>query len=71
MLHLLALVRAAASSPRYATLIDWIGRLVTRALARQLQMPEILVRETGLYLYRRVDSIERRVLARLASLAAK
>jgi len=59
---LFALIRAAITSPLATRSIAWLGRLITRALARQLQMPEPLVRDGCLYLYSRVDLFERRLL---------
>jgi hypothetical protein len=59
---LLALIRTFASSPITTACVAWLGRLVTRLLARQLQMPEALVHNTGLYVYASIDSIERRLL---------
>jgi hypothetical protein len=59
---LFALIRGAITSPLATRSIAWIGRLITRALARQLQMPEPLVRDGCLYLYSRVDLFERRLL---------
>jgi hypothetical protein len=59
---LFALIRAAIASPLATSCATWIGRLITRALARQLQMPEPLIRDGCLYLYSRVDLFERRLL---------
>lgn len=71
MFHLVALIRALICSQRFAALTAWLGRLAGRVLARQLQMPEALVHETGLYLYRRVDAFERRLLRQLAAMTQR
>jgi len=63
MHSLLFVVLRAALTSRLATrCVAWFGRLITRALARQLQLPEALVHDGCLYLYSRVDLFERRLL---------
>ena len=66
MPHLLvALIRRLAASPLTALCVACLARLITRILARQLQMPEALVHDAGRYLYARVDTFERQLLYRL------
>jgi hypothetical protein len=63
MLHLIAaLTRAVVTSSIVTALVAWLGRLLTRAVARQLQVPEALVHAAGLYLYARIDVFERQLL---------
>ena len=68
MPHLIvALIRTLITSPVTAICVAWLGRLLTRTLARQLQMPEAVVRDAGLYLYACVDGFERQLLQVLLS----
>lgn len=63
MLHLVAvLIRAVVTSSFVTALVAWLGKLLTRAVARQLQVPETLVHAAGLYLYARIDTFERHLL---------
>jgi hypothetical protein len=63
MLHLVAmLIRAVVTSRVVTALVAWLGKLLTRAVARQLQVPETLVHTAGLYLYARIDTFERQLL---------
>lgn len=63
MLHIVAmLIRAVVTSRVVTALVAWLGKLLTRAVARQLQIPEALVHATGLYLCARIDSFERQLL---------
>lgn len=63
MLHLVAvLIRAVVTSSIVTALVAWLGKLLTRAVARQLQVPETLVHAAGLYLYARIDTFERQLL---------
>jgi hypothetical protein len=63
MLPLLAaLIRTVATSSITSALVGWAGKLVTRAVARQLQVPEALVHLAGLYLYAQIDTFERQLL---------
>ena len=59
---LIALIHALTASPLAAYCISWLGRLVTRALARQLNVPEAVVYSAGLYLYACVDTFERQLM---------
>ncbi len=45
--------------------VTWIGKFVARIVARQLQVPETLVHDTGFYIYTRVDLFERALLSGL------
>ena len=67
MLHLAALIRTVIASRVVATFAAWIGRLLARLVARQLQVPEALVHDLGRYLYAQVDSFERRLLQSLTT----
>jgi hypothetical protein len=63
MLHLVAmLIRAVVTSRVVTALVAWLGKLLTRALARQLQIPEALVHSAGLYVYAQIDTFERQLL---------
>jgi hypothetical protein len=59
---LFVVLRAALTSRLATTCAAWFGRLITRALARQLQLPEALVHDGCLYLYSCVDLFERRLM---------
>jgi len=66
MLHLIAaLIRAIVTSSIVTALVAWLGKLLTRAVARQLQVSEALVHTAGLYLHAQIDTFERRLLHRL------
>ena len=72
MLPLLALaVRKLVSSPVTTNCLAWSGRLIAKILARQLQVPEALVHDTGRYVYAQIDSFERALLHSLLSCPAK
>ncbi len=72
MLPLLAAaIRTIASSSIATACLAWSARLIAKILARQLQVPEALVRETGRYVYVQIDSFERRLLLSLLSCPAK
>jgi hypothetical protein len=58
----IALIRALPASPLAAYCIAWLGRLVTRALARQLHVPEAVVYSAGLYIHACVDTFERQLI---------
>jgi hypothetical protein len=63
MLHLIAaLIRAVVTSSIVSAIVTWLGKLLTRAVARQLQLPDALVHAAGLYLYARIDTFERQLL---------
>lgn len=63
MLHLIAaLIRAVVASSTVTALVAWLGKLLTRAVARQLQVPDALVHAAGLYLRARIDTLERQLL---------
>ena len=63
MLHLAAtLIRAVVTSSIVSAIVTWLGKLLTRAVARQLQLPDALVHAAGLYLYARIDTFERQLL---------
>jgi hypothetical protein len=57
----IALIRTVAAT----AFIGWIGRFAARLVARQLQMPEALVRDAGCYIYARVDLFERALFSGL------
>lgn len=63
MLHLITpLIRTIAASSMTTALIAWLSKLVARAVARQLQVPEALVHSAGLYVYAQIDTFERQLL---------
>ena len=63
MPHLhIAMLRAVVTSPLIAHGTAWLGRLATRVLARQLQVPEAVVYSAGFYLYACIDTFERQLL---------
>ena len=63
MLHLLtALIRTIVTSSLATAGVAWLGKLLARALARQLQVPEALVHDAGCYVYAQIDSFERQLL---------
>jgi hypothetical protein len=64
-LALLTLSGRLLASPHAAGCVAWLARLLTRIIARQLQLPEALVHATGLYIYSRVDAFERSMLKSL------
>jgi len=55
-------VRTIASSSLTTACAGWIGKLFARVIARQLQVPETLVRDAGFYVYARIDLFERALL---------
>jgi hypothetical protein len=44
-----------------AALLPWMLKLVTRLLARSLNMPEPLLHSTGVFMFAHVQTIENRV----------
>jgi len=68
MMHVLLML---ICRPRATLIGSWLMRLSTRLLARQLQVPEPVVRAAGFYLYARLDAWERRLLTLLASAAGR
>jgi hypothetical protein len=58
----LALFRTLASA---AVLIPWLLNLATRLLARSLNMPEPLLRETGALVFIQVQAVENSLGKRL------
>ena len=63
MLHLITpLIRTIATSSMTTALIAWLGKVLARAVARQLQVPEALVHSAGLYVYAQIDLFERQLL---------
>ena len=63
MLPLLtSLIHIIISAPLTTAVVSWLGRLIARAVARQLQVPEALVHEAGRYVYARIDCFERQLL---------
>jgi hypothetical protein len=58
----LALFRSLASA---AVLIPWLLNLATRLLARSLNMPEPLVRDTGVFVFVQVQKVENSLGKRL------
>lgn len=63
MLHLVAAaIRAVVTSSIVTALVAWLGKLLTRAVAQQLQIPEALVHGAGLYLHAQIDTFERQLL---------
>jgi hypothetical protein len=64
---LIATVRRVATSPVPTACLAWSGKLITRMVARQLQVPETLVHDAGRYIYARIDSFERRLVHDLLS----
>jgi hypothetical protein len=63
MLHLVApLIRTIVRSSIAIAVVAWLSKLLTRALARQLQVPEALVHSAGLYVYAQIDMFERQLL---------
>jgi hypothetical protein len=61
----IALTRTVASSSITTTCTAWLGKFFARAIARQLQVPEALVHDTGRYVYARIDLFERQLLSGL------
>ena len=61
----IALLRTIATSSLATVFTRWLGNLFARAVARQLQVPEALVRDAGCYVYARVDLFERALLSGL------
>ena len=61
----ITLIRTVAASALATALIAWSGKFVARIVARQLQVPETLVRDTGRYVYAQVDLFERALLSGL------
>jgi len=59
---IIASIRALPAAPLAAYCAAWLGRLVTRVLARQLQMPEAAVQDAGLYLCAYLETFERQLL---------
>jgi hypothetical protein len=61
----ITLIRTVATSAPATALIGWIGKFAARIVARQLQVPEALVRDAGSYVYARIDLFERALLSGL------
>jgi len=55
-------IRTVASSSLTTACAGWIGKLFARVIARQLQLPETLVRDAGCYVCARIDLFERALL---------
>jgi hypothetical protein len=61
----ITLIRTVAASALATAVIAWSGRFVARLVARQLQVPETLVHDTGRYVYAQVYLFERALLSGL------
>lgn len=61
----IALIRTIHNAALATALIAWTGKFAARIVARQLQVPEALVRDAGSYVYARIDLFERALLSGL------
>ncbi len=61
MLPLLTIAIRVASSPVTTTCLSWLGKLIARIVARQLQVPEALVHDAGRYVHAQIDTFERQL----------
>jgi hypothetical protein len=61
----ITLTRTAVSSSIATACTAWLGKFFARVVARQLQVPEALVRDASFYVYARIDLFERQLLSGL------
>jgi len=61
----ISIFRAVATSSLATACTGWLARFLAHVVARQLQVPETLVRDAGFYVYTRIDLFERALLSGL------